>query len=153
MTKEETVKFVEILWATWPNNDLTTTAKKVHYEAWHRIIQDLDYEDCLLALDEFIIEDKPWPPKGGAIRRRVIDKKDPDGVPPSAVEAWGMYQRSLSAATSGGNFTPLHPIIISTITRMGSSTERGLHTNADRNVFIATYEERLREYEVKRYVP
>ena len=153
MTKTETVNFVELIWATWPNNDLTATAKKTHYEAWHRMIHDLPEQECLRALDEFVLEDKPWPPRPGGIRRRVIDRRDPDGIAPTPVEAWAQYQKGLASAVSGADFTPLHPVITKTLKSVASSSERGLHTNADRNIFTATYEENLRQYEVERYLP
>lgn len=150
-TKAETVQLVEMLWATWPNSDLSVAAKKVHYEAWHRIIHDLSYENCVAALDEFVIEDKPWGPRPGAIRRRVIDMSDPDGIPPSSTEAWAQFQNNLRSAVSGSDFTPLHPLVAKAVNRIGASAERGLHTNGDRDMFTKVYEEIAKSFEIERY--
>lgn len=150
-TKKETVEFVELLWATWPNSDLTVAAKKVHYEAWHRIIHDLSYEDCTKALDQFVIEDKPWAPRPGAIRRRVIDMLDPDGTAPTSAEAWAQFQRNLNSAVSGADFAPLHPLVSQAVNKIGATAERGLHTNGDRDMFTKVYEEIVRSTEMERY--
>jgi hypothetical protein len=150
-TKEETVQLVELLWATWPNSDASTAAKKVHYEAWHRIILDLPYEFCIKALDEFVIEDKPWAPRPGAIRKRTIDLMDPYGTAPIPIEAWSQFQRNLVSAVSGTDFVPLHPLVSKAVKQIGATAERGLHTNGDRDLFIKVYEEVLRISEQERY--
>jgi hypothetical protein len=150
-TKEETVRLVELLWATWPNNDASSAAKKVHYEAWHRIICDLPYKFCIKALDEFVIEDKPWAPRPGAMRKRAIDLMDPNGTAPIPIEAWGQFQRNLASATSGSDFVPLHPLVSRAVEKLGATTQRGLHTNGDRDLFIKVYEEVLRVSEQERY--
>jgi hypothetical protein len=150
-TKEETVQFVELLWATWPNSDQSAAAKKVHYEAWHRIIHDLPYDQCTKALDEFVIEDKPWAPRPGTIRRRVIDMKDPDGAAPTSAEAWAQFQRNLNSATSGTDFIPLHPLVAKAVNQIGATAERGLHTNGDRDMFGRVYDQILRTSDIERY--
>jgi len=150
-TKAETVQLVELLWATWPNSDLNGAAKKVHYEAWHRILHDLPYDKCAEALDEFVIEDKPWAPRPGAIRRRVIDLTDPDGAAPTSAEAWAQFQRNLNSATSGTDFIPLHPLVAKAVNQIGATAERGMHTNGDRDMFIRVYDETVRISEIDRY--
>lgn len=150
-TKEETVHFVELLWATWPNTSLTGPAKKIHYEAWHRVLHDLPYDVCLQALDEFVIEDKAWAPRGGAIRRRVIDLMDPDGAVPTSAEAWAQFQKNLASAVSGSDFEPMHPLVAKTVNRIGATAERGMHTNGDRDMFTKVYEEIVRVSEIERY--
>lgn len=150
-TKAETVQFVELLWATWPNSDLSVAAKKVHYEAWHRILHDLPYTKCTEALDQFVIEDKPWGPRPGAIRRRVVDLMDPDGVAPTTAQAWAQLQRNLHSAVSGVDFTPMHPLVAKTVNEIGVTPERGLHTNGDREMFNRVYEETVRISDQERY--
>lgn len=151
MTKEETVQFVELLWATWPKSDLVASAKKVHYEAWYRIVHDLTYDQCTDALDQFVIEDKPWAPRPGAIRRRVVDMGDPDGAAPTETEAWAQFQRNLNSAVSGSDFRPLHPLVSKAVNRVGATAERGLHTNGDRDMFMRVYAEIVRVSEQERY--
>lgn len=140
MTKEETVAFVERIWATW-GIDLPQAVRRGTYAAWHRIIHDLSSDDCNVALDALVIEDRPWPPRPGTVRRKVIDARDPAGEAPSPSEAWAQLVSVEDAVAHGGDVVPLHPLVRTVAKQMGVSQGHALHTNGDRDLFMRRYEE------------
>lgn len=150
MTKKEIVLLVDRVLSTW-TVEISLAQRRTTYESWHRIVEDLDYEECSTILDQIIIEDKPWPPRPGTLRRRVIDAfHTNDPPPPSPLQAWAEYRRNVTSATNGGNFEPLHPLVQATVKLAGAETQV-LHTNGDREIFTKIYEEVLAEAEAERY--
>ena len=140
MNREETVALVERVWATW-SVDLPTTLRKQTYDAWHRIIHDLDNNDCQAALDEIVIEDSPWPPRPGTIRRRVLSK---NVQAPTAAEAWSQIVARADSISHGEDGGVLHPLVAKVASSMGVSASHLLHTNGDRDLFMRRYEEALK---------
>lgn len=149
MTRDETVALVERIWATW-NVELPQAIRKQAYDAWHRVIHDLDSEDCELALDAIVIEDRPWPPRPGTVRRRVIDANTPD-APPSATEAWSQLMARADALRDGSDFERLHPTVALVAAKLGVTAQHLLHTNGDRELFIRKYEEVVAQHNASRY--
>jgi hypothetical protein len=139
MTKNDTVSIVERIWATW-GIDLPQAIRKQTYEAWHRIIHDLEAVDCNRALDEIVIEDRPWPPRPGTLRRRVIDGNNPNPAP-SAIEAWSQLRQRADAMNHGEDGVPLHPLVAAVAKSLGASQSHSLYTNGDRDLFMRRYEE------------
>jgi hypothetical protein len=150
MTKAELVELVDRVWATW-NVDISMNAKKASYEAWFRVLKDLDIEPCQEALDDLAVEDRPWQPRPGTLRKKVIDNGDPYGAVPTAFEAWTQYRSKVIAAASGAEAVPLHPLVRATVDKLGTSSEHALHTNGDREMFLKTYESMMNQAEENRY--
>ena len=150
MTKGELVELVDRVWATW-NVDVNMNARKASYEAWFRVLKDLDIEPCHEALDDLAVEDRPWQPRPGTLRKKVIDNGDPNGAVPTAFEAWTQYRSKVVAAASGAEAIPLHPLVRATVDKLGTSSEHALHTNGDRDMFMKTYESMMNQAEENRY--
>ena len=150
MTKGELVELVDRVWATW-NVDVNMNARKASYEAWFRVLKDLDIEPCHEALDDLAVEDRPWQPRPGTLRKKVIDNGDPNGAVPTAFEAWTQYRSKVVAAASGAEAIPLHPLVRATVDKLGTSSEHALHTNGDREMFLKTYESMMNQAEENRY--
>ena len=139
MNKNETVSLVERIWATW-GVDLPQAIRKQTYEAWYRIIHDLDTRECDEALDALVIEDRPWPPRPGTLRRRVLDRSNVDPAP-SAIEAWSQLRERADLINRGEDGVPLHPLVAKVAKSLGASQAHMLHTNGDRDLFIRRYDE------------
>lgn len=149
MNKTETVTIVDRVLSTW-SVEISLSQKKETYESWYRVIQDLEFDQVAEALDLIIIEDKPWPPRPGTVRRRTIDLFNPEPAPPEGAQAWADYRTNVTAANNGEDFKPLHPLIRETVKRSGAETQV-LHTNGDREIFLKIYETVLSEAELHRY--
>ena len=149
MTKNEVVLLVDRILSTW-TVEISLTQRKTTYESWYRVVKDLDFEQTLEALDLIIIEDKPWAPRPGTLRRRTIDMFSPEPSPPEGPEAWAGYRANAVAASNGEDFTPLHSLVQETIRRSGGGTQV-LHTNGDREMFLNIYEIVRSEAELDRY--
>lgn len=150
MNKQETVTIVERIWSTW-NLDFPAATRKAAYGDWYRLMIDLDFEECAAALDEIIIEDKPFPPRPGTLRRRVINARGGDGDPPSAADAWACYRRNVVAAANGEPIQPLHPLVVKAIQGLSQGTGYQLNTNGDRQFFFNLYGEIVAGYEAEKY--
>ena len=149
MTKNEVVLLVDRILSTW-TVEISLNQRKTTYESWYRVVKDLDFEQTLEALDLIIIEDKPWAPRPGTLRRRTIDMFSPEPSPPEGPEAWAGYRANAVAASNGEDFTPLHSLVQETIRRSGGGTQV-LHTNGDREMFLKIYEIVRSEAELDRY--
>lgn len=149
MNREDTVGLVERIWATW-GVDLPQAVRKQTYDAWHRVIHDLDPGDCARALDAIVIEDRPWPPRPGTVRRRVIDLNNPD-APPTATEAWTQLMARADAVTHGTDVEPLHPLVAMVAAKLGVNQQHLLHTNGDRDLFMRKYDEQVEGHNARRY--
>lgn len=150
MTRSEVASLVDRIWATW-SIDQSMNARKAAYEAWFRLMEDLDEVAVNEALDELVIEDKPWAPRPGTLRKKVIDRTDPDGAAPSPSEAWSQLRANTVAATNGGEVKPLHPLVRLTVQKLGTSSEHALYSNGDREMFIKAYEAQMNLAEADRY--
>jgi len=151
MTRDDTVALVERVWASW-GVDLPAVVRRQTYDAWYRIVHDLDATLCARALDELVIEDRPWPPRPGTVRRRVLDMAGVtgDGLP-SATEAWAQLQSRADAVRHVEDFEPLHPLVAKVAAQMGVSPHHLLHTNGDREMFVRRYEEAVANETARRY--
>jgi hypothetical protein len=150
MTRAEVAALVDRIWATW-SIDQSMNARKAAYEAWFALLEDLDGAVCNRVLDELAIEDKPWAPRPGTLRKKVIDRTDPAGAAPSPTEAWTQFRSNAVAAANGGEVRPLHPLVRSTIDKLGASSEHALYTNGDREMFVRAYEAQMNLAEAERY--
>lgn len=140
MTKEECVQIVDRVLAHW-NQLANTDAPKATYNAWWRIVGELDADECHLAIDAIAREDT-YMPRAGTVYRRVRDMHT-DTLAPTPHEAWAIY-RDLAAQLDTGNYTPanLHPVLQQTIKTVGGYA---LHTNSDREHFIQIYTKQWNE--------
>ena len=140
MTKEECVEIVDRVLAHW-NQLANTGAPKATYNAWWRIIGELDATECHTVIDVIAREDT-YMPRAGTVYRRVIDMHT-ESLAPTPHEAWAIY-RDLASQLDSGNYTPtnLHPVLQQTIKTVGGYS---LHTNSDREHFIQIYTKQWNE--------
>lgn len=141
MTKTEIIGIVDRAIATW-GKTVTGPERKALYDAWFRLLDDLDADRVHAALDQLAVDTPQWMPTVGTVRRTAIDHADPD-PPPSAAAAWEQF-RTLTVAANTGTYQPvqLHPVVAATFAKLGPGAI-GKDTNGDRDRFIATYEQAL----------
>ena len=151
MTRAEAVTIVDRVIVTWNQNNITMPNRKTMYEAWFRLLVDLDVNDANTALDEIVIEDQPWPPRVGTLRKRIIDNTTTTVTAPTPAEAWAQVRSKMVAAASGKDSEPLHPLVRAAVDKLGTSSEHALHTNGDREMFIKTYEALANLDDAQRY--
>lgn len=139
MIKEELVEVVDRIHASW-NQTIDKVSQKAVYEAWWRILHDLNKPDVDRAVDHHVIHDT-FMPRPGMIRRTTINKLH-GWKPPTPGEAWIQFRKMADAAHTG-SFTEeltIHPIVKTTVTRMGGTAAYNLHTNGDRELFLSVYQ-------------
>lgn len=149
MKKTELVELVDRVYATW-NQVVPHSSAKVIYEAWWRLLSDLEAEDCHLSLDSLAIDDS-YMPRPGALRKAVVlysYQYNQDGLPPSAQEAWATVQK-MGAAAARGEYIhmPIHSCLQKSLALLGGTSALGLHTNGDRNSFIEVYNQVVASWE------
>ena len=144
MTKEELVELVDRVYASW-NQQIPQLQQKAVYDAWWRILKDLESEACHTALDQLIYHDS-YMPRPGALYQQTI-KNITNNHPPTPLEAWHQL-RQMSEQTNNGTHTPTqtHPLVLKTIQQLGGPKALTLHTNGDREHFITTYTHNLNNH-------
>ena len=144
MTKEELVELVDRVYASW-NQQIPALQQKAVYDAWWRILKDLEGEACHTALDQLIYHDS-YMPRPGALYQQTI-KNITDNHPPTPLEAWHQL-RQMSEQTNNGTQQPTntHPLVLQTIQQLGGGRALTLHTNGDREHFITTYTHNLNNH-------
>lgn len=149
MTKTELCQIVDRIYLSW-NQQINPVYQKQVYEAWWRILSDLDKEAVELTLDELVIENS-YMPRPGEVRRRTVNTIHGVFVPGGG-EAWLQFRRAADAAHSG-NFSsePIHALVSQTVKVLGGVTSYNLHTNGDREMFLNTYDKIVKEYEKDLY--
>lgn len=138
MTKEELVEVVDRIHATW-NHQINPNNQKVVYDAWWRILHDLNKNDVDTALDTLTIQDG-YMPRPGAVRKQTINNQH-NWKPPTHIEAWQQFRIMADSAHTGtytGNEN-IHPLVKTTVKELGGTNSYNLHTNGDRQQFIDMY--------------
>ena len=144
MTKEELVELVDRVYASW-NQQISALQQKSVYDAWWRILKELECDDCHTALDQLIKQDG-YMPRPGALYQQTLKHITGDH-PPTPLEAWHQL-RQMSEQTNNGTHQPTntHPLVLQTIQQLGGTKALNLHTNGDREHFITTYTHNLNNH-------
>jgi len=140
MTKDELVALAERCWATW---NQWPPDQKAAYDAWWRMLSDLDAASVDLMITRLAVSNS-FCPKVGELRRLVIGNDAP-----SASEAWSAYLKLDSAINHGTQVPVVDEIVKRTVQRCGS----GLHTNGDRQFFVDAYNEIVAFWRQDKYAP
>lgn len=150
MIKEELVEVVDRIHASW-NQTIDKSNQKAVYEAWWRILHDLNKPDVDTAVDHHVIHDK-FMPRPGDVRRTTINRIH-GWKPPTPGEAWIQFRRMADAAHTGtfSEAITIHPMVKATVSRMGGTAAYNLHTNGDRELFLSVYETVVDEQETALY--
>lgn len=148
MNKEELVKIVDKVCSAW-NQAPAANSKKDMYTTWFHVLADLDAGDVDLAIDDLIVEDERFMPRVGTVRKRVLAAKV--GAPPEPIIAWQQFRALAETAHSGDSPIDVHDLVRVTLTRLGGAGAFSLHTNGDREMFIAVYKTVLAEWEKQNY--
>lgn len=138
MTKNELVELVDRVYASW-NQVVPQSSAKVIYEAWWRLLSDLNQEECHQVVDSLAISDS-YMPRPGSIRKLTILRYSSVSQPPSAQEAWATLQK-LGVASAKGEYlqVSLHECVSQAISLLGGTAALGLYTNGDRTSFTELY--------------
>jgi hypothetical protein len=136
-------RLVDRAFASW-NIDPNKTRRIAAYEAWRAVLNDLSSTECEQAVTYFAVIGTNFMPKPGDIRRRVLRN---ELTAPLPLEAWVQFQTAQRAVMSGTAGTVLHPCVSATLKKINGGS--GLHTNGDREMFIAMYETVVGEFEAE----
>lgn len=149
MTKTELCAIVDRIYASW-NQQINLKEQKHVYEAWWRILRDLDSETVHEVLDSIVIEDS-YMPRPGHVRRRAINVIHGISVP-SSIEAWQQFREAADASHSGTySGKSIHELVAKTVKALGGTQAYSMHTNGDREQFLSMYERVVKEYEAQAY--
>jgi hypothetical protein len=140
MTKDELVALCERCWATW---NQTPGDTRHAYEAWWRLLGDLEADTVNAAVDRLAVS-TTFLPRPGELRRLAMG----DDVPSDA-DAWASYRQVARAMEHGTEVPDVHELVRSTMARTGG----GLHTNGDRQFFLEAYGETVARWRQERYAP
>lgn len=132
------VRRVCVLWNRAHSPEMTA--------AWKPFLIDLDATAVRDAVDSIMVRGDRFLPTVGEVRRIALV---PQNQPPAPLVAWNQFQTRLRAATSGVVLTPVHDLVLEAMRRIGGGA--GMHTNGDRDAFLAVYEEVVREWEAERF--
>jgi hypothetical protein len=114
--------------------------------AWKPFLVDLDTNSVRDAVDAIMVRGDRFLPTVGEVRRIALE---PSNQPPAPLEAWAQFQTRLRAATSGLAIPPVHDLVLETMKRIGGGA--GMHTNGDRDAFVAAYAAVVGEWEAERF--
>jgi hypothetical protein len=140
MTKDELVALCERCWATW---NQTPGDSRYAYDAWWRLLGDLEAVDVNKVVDRLAVSNQ-YMPRPGELRRIAMG----DDVPSDA-EAWAGYRQVARAMEHGTAVPELHPLVAEVMGKVGP----GLHTNGDRQFFLEAYGDAVARLRQQRYVP
>ena len=141
MTKQQLVELVDRIYLNW-NQQMpgVESKKKTLYEAWWRILANLDNEMAHQAVDQLALADGYMPRPGTVYRTAIRLQYDFD--PPEPAQAWDQF-RVMAEAAQSGTYQPgtdIHPLVKQTVQTLGGTNAYRLHTNGDRELFINTYQ-------------
>jgi hypothetical protein len=150
MTKEELVAVVDRVFASW-NQQINPNNQKVLYEAWWRVLKDLNKNEVDDAIDQLVIEDG-YMPRPGAVRKQTINNYH-GWKPPTGAEAWQQFRMMADAAHTGTytNNNTIHELVKITVAELGGTAAYNLHTNGDRQQFLETYQTVVNKFESALY--
>ena len=146
MTKEELVGIVDRIHASW-NQTVDKSQQKVVYEAWWRLLRDLNKDDVDTAVDDLCMFER-FMPRPGDVRKATVFKVH-GWNPPSRADAWNQF-RSMADAAHTGTFessTAIHSLVKRTVAQLGGTAAYNLHTNGDRELFLSAYDRTVAEEE------
>lgn len=100
VTKDETMKVVKIITATYPNmyKGITSDVLQNMISIWHEILKEYDYNLVQMALKSYIANDtKGFPPTPGQIvgHLRNLIKVSQNDETMNGIEAWGLVSKAL----------------------------------------------------------
>jgi len=145
LTKNELVAIVDRIYLSW-NQQVNPVSQKAMYEAWWRILADLDKSTVESALDDLVIENG-YMPRPGEVRRRAISLIH-DTTVPSHGEAWQQFRAAADAAHSGSfSKESVHELVARTVKALGGVNAYSPHTNGDRDLFLASYDKVVKDFE------
>lgn len=137
LTKNELVDLVDRVYASW-NQVVPQSSAKVIYEAWWRLLHDLNSEECHQVVDSLAVSDS-YMPRPGVVRSLLVSR-NMTNPPPSAQEAWATLQGVAVAAAKGEYIqVSLHECVSEAVRLMGGTQALHLQTNGDRNSFTELY--------------
>jgi hypothetical protein len=149
MTKTELCGVVDRIYASW-NQQINLNDQKHVYEAWWRILKDLDEATVHEVIDGLVIENG-YMPRVGEVRRRSINLIQGIKIP-TAIEAWQQFREAADASASGSyEGKGISEMVAKTVHALGGTRAYSLHTNGDREQFMSAYERVVKEYEAQVY--
>jgi len=145
LTKTELTEIVDRIYATW-NQQIPQLKQKEIYDAWWRILQPLPADETHHTIDLLAKQDG-YMPRPGTIHKHTMQRIN-NWNPPTELEAWHQLRQTADNAYNG-TYTEQqpHPLVKQTIKRLGGPNAFRLHTNSDREQFIETYRQTVREAE------
>lgn len=146
LTKTELCELVDRVFASW-NQQIPVNQQKEVYNAWWRILKDLNKEDCELAIDTLVKQDSYMPRPGNLYKETI--RIQHNWNPPTPLIAWEQFRTMADAANTGtwNENLDIHPEVKTVVKQLGGTRAYNLHTNGDREHFITTYEQHLRTRE------
>jgi hypothetical protein len=135
---EAVVKRVCVLWNRQPSPDMAA--------AWKPFLADLDAVAVRDAIDTIMVRGERYLPTVGEVRRMALE---PRNAPPAPLVAWNQFQTRLRAATSGLAIPTVHELVLEAMRRIGVGA--GMHTNGDRDAFMAVYDDVVRQWEAEKF--
>lgn len=135
-------RLVDRAFATW-NVDPSRARRHATWEAWRAVLKDLDSSECERALTDLAVRGSDFMPRPADVRRLVLRDRL---TAPSPLEAWGTVQ-FLNRCVSSGTLVDVvpHECVLTAMRRVGGVQQ--LHTNGDREMFCAVYEQVVAEFE------
>lgn len=135
MTKDETIKLVDLAYAMWSKEQpYDATQHKVIYKAWHLILSNAPYEELEPVLVKLNRTEKYLPTPGTVYQHWQQTQPDAE---PTAAQAWNMYchiRDTVNAGTAQPD-TRIPEKLQKVIRQVGLN----LTTGADRSHFTETY--------------
>ena len=110
MTREETVKIIRIMLASYPNykpNDISETV-----DVWQMMLSDYDYNLVAMALKAYILSDTSgFAPSIGQLVAKIQTISQPQEL--DGMAAWGLVSKALRNGTYGAveEFNKLPPLV------------------------------------------
>lgn len=114
--------------------------------AWKPFLLDLDATAVRDAVDAIMVRGDKFLPTVGEVRRLALEPSNP---PPAPLVAWNQFQARLRAAASGFAIPPVHDLVLETMKAIGGGA--GMHTNGDRDAFLAAYQAAVDKWEAGHY--
>jgi hypothetical protein len=138
VTKEELTAIADVVLVNW-NLNLAGDRRAAFYRTWWRYLRDLDGVTCRAAVDRWVLDDKPFPPRAGTIRREVLLPASEELA--TLEQAWSQAQARLRAVRQG-TWTECSPLVLEALRRCGAQEDEQAFTRAWRDV-VAEVEARF----------
>lgn len=136
VTKEELTAIADVIITNW-NVQVAGERRKAFYRTWWRYLRDLDGVTCRAVVDRWVLDDKPFPPRAGTVRREVLLPASSEIA--TLEQAWGQAQARLRAVQQG-TWTECSPLVLEALRRAGARSDEQAFTRAWRDV-VAEYEQ------------